>query len=108
MLNTILNGAFLGVKGKIWSIILALVVAGVFVIIAVADNAVEDTLDVAKDAGRAEAVVAGQKTTLDQLEAANDAEDEIRFDRDNARYTACVRDAAPGFAASCERFRSAD
>ena len=106
-------GRILGVslgplKVKVWLAILAIVAGMAFVIVRIADNAFEDTLDTAADRGRAEAEVEGHETTLEQLERANDAEDDIRFDRDNARYTACLRDVAPGYEASCERYRRAD
>jgi len=95
-------------KGWIVAGGIALLVAGVTAAVLIADNAVEDTLNTAEKAGEAKAVSQGYETTLDQLEKANEAENAVRLDRDNARYTACLRDVAPGYAASCERYRQPD
>ena len=89
-------------KVKIWLGLLALLAAGAFVVIAIADNAVEDTLERAKDAGAAEAESAGKSVTLQQNKDANDAEDEVRRGGTAAR-DGCVS-GARGDASGCERF----
>lgn len=94
---------FAGITNKVWLIGLALLAAAVFAVIAIADNAVEDTLDTAKDAGRAEAVSEGKSTTLKQNKDANDAEDQIRRGG-AAAVDGCLRDNRGG-SVGCERFR---
>ena len=94
---------FLGLKNGFWLLILAGIAAIAFTFIQIADNAVEDTLDTAKTAGRAEAESAGKSTILQQNKDANDAEDQIRRGGD-AAVSGCVSDAR-GDASGCERFR---
>ncbi len=97
---------FLGLKNGIWLVILAAIAAVAFTVIAIADNAVEDTLKTAKDSGAAEAAVAGQRDILSQVERANNAEQEIIRSGDDARYARCLRNATPSTIGNCERFRT--
>lgn len=96
---------FGGVRNYVWLAALAIGAAIIFTIITIADNAVEDTLDTAKDAGKAEAVAEGHETTLEQTGAANEAGNEVRDNRGNARYNECVRSVAQSHRAYCERYR---
>ncbi|MBX7496745.1 hypothetical protein K3172_12840 [Qipengyuania sp. 6B39] len=99
-------GASLGpLKVKAWLMIAAVIAGLAFVAIRIADNAFEDTLDTAKDAGKAEAVVEGHETTLQQVGAANEAGNQVRDDRGNSRYDECVRSATDATAGNCERYR---
>ena len=85
-----------------------LLIAGVVVWagVKIVDNMFEDTIEVSKQAGAAEAVIAGQETALEQIGEANEAATEIRNDVGFARYCRCVRDAAPGYTSSCVRYLS--
>lgn len=56
--------------------------------------------------GAEQAVIAGQETTLKQIGDANEAGSKIRDDAGSARWRECLRDAAPGFASSCDRYRN--
>ena len=101
-------GKFLGsVTLKGWLIVggVGLLVAAIVAAVLIADNAVEDTLDAAEGKGRAEAKVDGQNTTLDQVGAANEGRNEITGGRSAADYEQCLRDSAPGYERSCERFK---
>lgn len=64
----------------------------------------EEAIDTAKEAGAAEAVSAGHEQTLDQLEDANNAEEDLRRadERDARRYADCLLDSRDK--AACERF----
>lgn len=94
--------AFLGLKGWVWAVgAIALVIAGVLWLRA--QEAADDRTNQA--IGATKAINEGHESTLDQLEKANEAEDDIRFDRSGARYFACLRDVAPGYEAGCERYR---
>lgn len=95
----------LGIKNKWWMLGIALILAASATVIAIADNAVEDFRDTAKDAGAATAVVAGQRDILNQVERANNAEQEISRSGDAARFDRCLRIATPDTRANCERFR---
>lgn len=55
--------------------------------------------------GATSAVSAGQKSTLNQVGKANEAGNQIRDDRGDSKYAQCVRDVAPGFERSCDRYR---
>ena len=93
---------FLGLKNGFWVLIAALIAAGSFTLIAIANNAVEDTLDTAKTAGRSQAESEGKSVTLDQNRKANDAEDEVR--RGGPAATDGCLSNARGDSAGCERF----
>lgn len=86
-----------------------LIIAGllVWLVIAIAANWFEQALDTAKDAGAIEAVVAGQTETLNQLEDANNAEQDLRRanERDPRRYADCLQDSRAR--TRCERFNPA-
>lgn len=92
-----------GLKNWIWIALVGAAVAAIWTFVAIADRRHENALDVARDAGAAAAVVAGQQTTIDQVKDAKNAADQIRNDRGFVRYCQCVRDAAPGFAGNCKR-----
>lgn len=86
-----------------------LIIAGllVWLVMAILANWFQQTIDTAKDAGAIEAVVAGQSETLNQLEDANNAEQDLRRadERDAVRYANCLRDSRER--ARCERFNPA-
>ena len=103
LIPRVLGKTFAGLEVKIW-LAIAVFLAGVaFVVIQVADNAVEDTLDTAKDAGAAEAVIEEKNQTLDQLGDANDAEQDLRGERNADRYSQCLSDSRDK--SRCERYR---
>lgn len=83
------------------AILIGLVVAG----IELADRLHENTIEVAEEAGADGARADGYESTLDQLEKANAAGNEIRDNRGSARYDACLLDAAPGYERNCERYK---
>lgn len=85
-----------------WIVFIGVLVA---IAIVVADNAFEDVIDTSREAGAADAVAAGQETTLDQIGDATDAGNEIRNDTGDRKYRQCMRDSAPGYESSCERYR---
>lgn len=68
------------------------------------DSTVETISTTARDAGKAEAVAAGQETVLDQVEKANEKATEIRDNRGLARFCQCVRSATPDTARNCIRY----
>lgn len=109
-------GAWFGIKSFFgvprWGIaaaIIALVVAGAITAITITDHTVHTTLKTvattAKEAGAAQAVSAGQQTTLNQVGAAHAASDEIRSGASSAKFDECVRDSAPGYAGACNRYK---
>lgn len=69
--------------------------------IKIADNAVEDALETAKQTGVMEERATNLETTVKRVEIANEARDEIINDRGNARYEQCLRTARTP--ANCER-----
>lgn len=103
MLDDLLNTALGPLKVKAWGAILLALAMLAWVVVQIADNAVEDTLDTAKEAGAAAAESTGKSTTLKQNKDAKDAEDEIRRGGD-AAVDGCLSDAR-GDARGCERFR---
>lgn len=84
----------------------ALIIAAllVWLVMAVLANWFAQAIDTAEDAGATKAVVAGQTQTLEQLEDANNAEQDLRRagERDAGRYADCLRDSRER--ARCERF----
>lgn len=98
----ILGASLGGVKVKAWLAILAVAAGMAFVIVRIADNAFEDTLDTAAGKGRAEAESDGKSVTLQQNKDANDAEVEVQRGGSAAR-DGCVS-GARGDASGCERF----
>lgn len=68
------------------------------------DSTVETISATARDAGKAEAVAAGQETTLNQVGKGNDAATQIRDGRGLARFCQCVRSATPDTARNCVRY----
>lgn len=104
--------AFLGAPRYALGLAILAIVALIGVIIFASVKAHEHTVDktististTAHDAGVAQAVSAGQVTTLNQVGAAHAADLEIRTGTSSAKYDECVRDSAPGYAASCARY----
>ena len=96
----------LGLKNQWWVIILAGIAALAFTVITIADNAVEDTLNTAKDAGKAQAESEGKSTTLKQNKDANDAGNQVRDNRGGAMYDECLRSSSNDTRANCEQFRN--
>ncbi len=84
-------------------IILALASAGA-IIAGNIDTTVKTISTTAREAGKAEAVSAGQATTLDQIGKSNDAATKIRDNRGFARFCQCVRSATEDTARNCVRF----
>lgn len=68
------------------------------------DSTVKTISTTARDAGKAEAVAAGQETTLKQVEKANEVATEIRDNRGIARFCQCVRSATAETARNCVRY----
>lgn len=104
MIEAFLMAKTLGLKNLWWLAILALIAAAATTAIAIADNAVEDTLHTAEKAGAAKAVVKSHETTLKQAKDANDAESDVERGGD-AAVAECVRGARAGTAAGCDRFQ---
>jgi hypothetical protein len=94
---------FKGLKNWIWIAIVGAAIAAIWAFVAIADRRHQNALEAAAQSGAANAVAAGQQTTLDQVKDAKHAADQIRSDRGFVRYCQCVRDAAPGFAGNCKR-----
>ena len=65
----------------------------------------DDATELGRNAGEADAVIAGQNQTLDQLGDANHAEQDLRTsgDRSQRRYDGCLRDSDRR--AACERYK---
>jgi len=103
--------AFLAAKSLFgaprWLLGLAILLAlgaATAVIVSKINSTVETISTTARDAGKAEAVVTGNKVTLEQVEKANEAVSEIRLDRNDARFCECVRGATKDTARNCVRF----
>lgn len=95
-------GAF-GFLNWLWIVAVAALIGTVVLIV---DNAVDDAFDRAETKGALEAINAGQETTLEQVGAANEAEQEInRGGRSRDAYDSCMRHAATGFESGCDRYR---
>jgi DNA integrity scanning protein DisA with diadenylate cyclase activity len=102
----------LGLKGELakrfaWAPPLIIAALLVFLIMRIAANWFEQAIDTAKDAGAVEAVVAGQTETLNQLEDANNAEQDLRSadERNSRRFADCLRDSREK--GRCERYNPA-
>ncbi len=82
---------------------LALVIAGTIIVI----NKNRDTalVDGGREAGKAQAESAGQKSILDQVGKANEAEDKVRRGGDAERYERCLRYATVDTRANCDALR---
>lgn len=86
------------------AVLLALAIgAAIFTFIKVQDAKHENTIEVAKDAGAAEALKAGQDLTLEQIGEANEAGNEIRNDVGYSRFCQCVRSATASTASNCDK-----
>lgn len=105
MMGWLTASGLLGLKNWIWLLLALLLALGTFAVIAIADNAFEDTIETSKRIGAAEAISAGQETTLDQIGDATHAGNEIRNDHGDRKYRQCLHDSAPGYEGSCERYK---
>ncbi|MCB2079628.1 MAG: hypothetical protein KDE55_18270, partial [Novosphingobium sp.] len=99
-----LSRPFLSLKAGAWLAIVAGLGLLVFTTVRVFDNAVEDGLDTARQAGATDAVKTGQDTTLSQIGDANNASDQIRNDAGLARFCECRLSATPDTARYCVRY----
>lgn len=101
LLNTVI-GPF---TAKIWFglLSLALIVAGTAVVIA--KNRDTKLVDTGREAGTAGAVAEGQKSILDQVGKANEAEDQVRRSGGAERYERCLRYATADTRANCDALR---
>ena len=82
---------------------LALIAAGAWIVINRERD--ERLVDSGREAGAATVVIEGQKQTLDQSRKANEARNDIRNDRDNARYDECLRSASAATRDNCVIFQ---
>lgn len=106
ILEFITEGALLGgIRNWVWLAALAAIGAVAFVIIQIADNRDKRMIETASEAGASGAVIEGQNTTLQQTGDANEAGNEVRDDRGNARYDECLRSVAETHRGFCERYR---
>lgn len=83
---------------------LAAIVAGVAMFNHRVDKTLETVTTTAREAGASTAIAAGQKVTLDQVGAANEASIDYRSDAGLGRYCECLRDSAEGTAGNCVRY----
>lgn len=93
-LGTFLAAAgFRGLKNWIWIAIVAAAIAAIWAAAAIADRRHENALETAAAAGAAGAVRAGHEQTLDQLEDANNAEQDLRElgPRSQLAHDECLR-----------------
>lgn len=92
---------------KGWLVIGAavLLASAVTAVVLIADNRDKRMIETASDAGAAEAVAEGHQTTLQQTGDANEAGNQVRDDRGNARYDECLRSVAETHRSFCERYR---
>lgn len=58
-----------------------------------------------REIGAQGAVISGQRTTLDQVGKANEAEDKVRRGGDTERYERCLRYATADTRANCDALR---
>lgn len=93
---------WLGVPRYIWALLVIAALAAVVIWWTQAEKA-DDKAN--QTIGAQGAVIEGQQTTLEQIGEANDAGNDIRADRDSAKFDECVRSAAEGYAGYCERYR---
>ena len=84
-------------------VILAIMSAAA-IIVANVDSSVKTISTTAREAGKAEAVAAGHKTTLEQIGRSNEAATKIRDNRGLARFCQCVRSATEDTARYCVRY----
>lgn len=84
--------------------LIALLVGSAALIAGNINSTVKTISTTARDAGKAEAVAAGNKTTLEQIGKSNEAATQIRNDRGNARFCECVRSATEDTARNCVRY----
>lgn len=77
--------------------------AMVFTVISVANNWYDKTVENAEETGSLKAEKAGQDLTLEQIGKANDAENKIIRNIDNAKFVECLRGTR--IPSSCDRYK---
>lgn len=93
-LGTFLAAAgFRGIANWIWIALVAAAIGGIWAFVAIADRRHENALETAAEGGAASAVAAGYQQTLDQLEDANNAEQDLRSagPRSQPAFDECLR-----------------
>lgn len=82
-----------GLKNWMWIAIVGAAVAAIWTFVAIADRRHENALETAAEGGAARAVATGHEQTLDQLEDANNAEQDLRSagPRGKPAYDECLR-----------------
>lgn len=104
-MNWLMAKSLFGAPRWLFGLAILIAIAGLAAYIAgKVDSTVETISTTARDAGRAEAVAAGQETTLNQVEKGNEAATQIRDNRGLARFCQCVRSATPETARNCVRY----
>lgn len=96
---------FKGLKNWIWIALVGAVVAGLWLFVAIADRRHENALETAAAGGAGRAIAAGHEQTLDQLEDANNAEQDLRSagSRSQPGFRECLRNNRNR--AACEDLR---
>lgn len=104
-MNWLMAKSLFGAPRWLFGLVILIAIAGLTAyIVGKVDSTVETISTTARDAGRAEAVAAGQETTLNQVEKGNEAATQIRDNRGLARFCQCVRSATPETARNCVRY----
>lgn len=104
-MNWLLAKSLFGAPRWLLGLAILLVVGGLAAyVVGKVDSTVETISTTARDAGKAEAVSAGQETTLKQVEKSNEVATEIRDNRGLARFCQCVRSATEDTARNCIRY----
>ena len=104
-MNWLMAKSLFGAPRWLFGLVILITIAGLAAyIVGKVDSTVETISTTARDAGRAEAVAAGNKTTLEQIGKSNEAATQIRNDRGNARFCECVRSATEDTARNCARY----
>ncbi|TXH79699.1 MAG: hypothetical protein E6Q77_12120, partial [Rhizobium sp.] len=95
-MNWLMAKSLFGAPRWLFGFVILIAIAGLTAyIVGKVGSTVETISTTARDAGRAEAVAAGQETTLNQVEKGNEAATQIRDNRGLARFCQCVRSATP-------------
>ncbi len=92
-------------KAKVWLGILSVVLIIAGTIVVIAKNRDEKLVETGREAGTAGAVAEGQKSILDQVGKANEAEDKVRRGGDAEHYERCLRYATADTRANCDALR---
>ena len=104
-MNWLMAKSLFGAPRWLFGLVILIAIAGLAAyIVGKVDSTVETISTTARDAGRAEAVAAGQETTLNQVEKGNEAATQIRDNRGLARFCQCVRNATEETARNCVRY----